>query len=108
MTRYPILEERHFADGELVSSALMFAESIQYIMDFAATRALNTLFSLINKTVRNIIEYNLEHPDFPLAPERIEQYGTKRLLASIVWAFSNGANSDLGAEMGDFLRNRPG
>ncbi|KAK7029674.1 dynein heavy chain [Paramarasmius palmivorus] len=100
--------ERYFAEGELVSSALTFAESIEHIMDFTATRALNTLFSLINKTVRNIIEYNLQHPDFPLAPERIEQYVTKRLLVSIVWAFSGDAKLDLRAEMGDFLRNRTG
>ncbi|EEB94818.1 hypothetical protein MPER_06307 [Moniliophthora perniciosa FA553] len=77
-------------------------------MDFTTTRALNTLFSLINKTVRNIIEYNFQHPDFPLAPERVEQYVTKRLLVSIVWAFSGDAKLDLRAEMGDFLRNRTG
>lgn len=51
--------ERYFADGELVSSALEFAESIDHIMDFTATRALHTLFSLLNKTARNIIEYNI-------------------------------------------------
>ncbi|KAI3615632.1 cytoplasmic dynein 1 heavy chain 1-like [Moniliophthora roreri] len=100
--------ERYFADGDLVSSALTFAETIEHIMDFTTTRALNTLFSLINKTIRNIIEYNFQHPDFPLAPERVEQYVTKRLLVSIVWAFSGDAKLDLRAEMGDFLRNRTG
>src|ERR1700761_3077280 len=100
--------ERYFSDGELVSSALTFAESIEHIMDFTVTRALNTLFSLINKTVRNIIEYNFQHPDFPLSPERVEQYATKRLLVSIIWAFSGDAKLDLRAEMGDFLRNQTG
>ncbi|KAK1226991.1 dynein heavy chain [Marasmius sp. AFHP31] len=100
--------ERYFADGDLVSSALTFAESIEHIMDFTTTRALNTLFSLINKTVRNIIEYNFQHSDFPLPFERVEQYTTKRLLVSIVWAFSGDAKLDLRSEMGDFLRNRTG
>jgi dynein heavy chain 1 len=100
--------ERYFAEGELVSSALTFAESIEHIMDFTVTRALNTLFSLINKTVRNIIEYNFQHPDFPLPPERVEQYVTKRLLVNIIWAFSGDAKLDLRAEMGDFLRNQTG
>ncbi|KAG5220562.1 dynein heavy chain protein [Salix suchowensis] len=59
--------ERYFEPGDLVSSALEFAESIEHIMDFTVTRALNTLFSLINKTVRNVIEYNIQHSDFPLA-----------------------------------------
>jgi len=82
-----------FADDELVSAALQFAESIEHIMDFTVTRALNTLFSLLNKTVRNVIEYNFQHSDFPLSPERVEQYVTKRLLVSIIWAFSGDANS---------------
>ncbi|KAJ7102434.1 dynein heavy chain protein 1 [Mycena belliarum] len=98
--------ERYFSDGELVSSALTFAESIEHIMDFTVTRALNTLFSLINKTVRNVIEYNFQHPDFPLSPERVEQYVTKRLLVSIIWAFSGDAKLDLRAEMGEFLRKQ--
>ncbi|KAF9243765.1 dynein heavy chain and region D6 of dynein motor-domain-containing protein [Melanogaster broomeanus] len=91
----------YFADGELVSSALEFAESIDHIMDFTTTRALHTLFSLLNKTMRNIIE-------FPLPPEKVEQYVTKRLLASIIWAFSGDAKLDLRAEMGDFLRKQTG
>jgi dynein heavy chain 1, cytosolic len=100
--------EPYFADGDLVSSSLTFAESIEHIMDFTATRALNTLFSLINKTVRNIVEYNLHHPDFPLSPERVEQYATKRLLLNIIWAFSGDAKLDLRSEMGDFLRKQTG
>ncbi|KAL0950615.1 hypothetical protein HGRIS_007406 [Hohenbuehelia grisea] len=100
--------ERYFADDDLVSSALAFAESIEHIMDFTVTRALNTLFSLLNKTVRNVVEYNIQHPDFPLAPERVEQYVTKRLLVSIIWAFSGDAKLDLRAQMGDFLRKQTG
>ncbi|RDB29164.1 Cytoplasmic dynein 1 heavy chain 1 [Hypsizygus marmoreus] len=100
--------ERYFAEDDLVSSALSFAESIEHIMDFTVTRALNTLFSLINKTVRNVVEYNTQHSDFPLSPERVEQYVTKRLLVSIIWAFSGDAKLDLRAEMGDFLRKQTG
>ena len=100
--------ERYFADGELVSSALEFAESIDHIMDFTTTRALHTLFSLLNKTARNIIEYSIQHSDFPLPPEKVEQYVTKRLLVSIIWAFSGDAKLDLRAEMGEFLRNQTG
>ncbi|EGO28454.1 hypothetical protein SERLADRAFT_445906 [Serpula lacrymans var. lacrymans S7.9] len=107
-TQVASILERYFADGDLVSSALSFAESIDHIMDFTATRALNTLFSLLNKTVRNIIEYNYQHSDFPLPPERVEQYVTKRLLVSIIWAFSGDAKLDLRAEMGDFLRKQTG
>ncbi|KAG2160116.1 dynein heavy chain and region D6 of dynein motor-domain-containing protein [Suillus bovinus] len=100
--------ERYFGDGDLVDSALTFAESIDHIMDFTSTRALHTLFSLLNKTARNVIEYNLQHSDFPLAPEKVEQYVTKRLLVSIIWAFSGDAKLDLRAEMGYFLGKQTG
>ncbi|THH28428.1 hypothetical protein EUX98_g5757 [Antrodiella citrinella] len=100
--------EPYFAEGDLVSSALNYAESIEHIMDFTITRALNTLFSLINKTVRNVIEYNFQHSDFPLPPERVDQYVSKRLLVNIIWAFSGDAKLELRAEMGDFLRKQTG
>ncbi|KAJ8592763.1 hypothetical protein M405DRAFT_839676 [Rhizopogon salebrosus TDB-379] len=100
--------ERYFAGGDLVSSALTFAESIDHIVDFTSARALHTLFSLLNKMARNVIEYNLQHSDFPLAPERVEQYVTKRLLVSIILAFSGDAKLDLQAEMGDLLRKQTG
>jgi dynein heavy chain 1 len=100
--------ERYFQDGDFVSSALTFAESIDHIMDFTATRALTTLFSLINKTVRNVVEYNLQHPDFPLPLERMEQYVTKRLLVNIIWAFSGDSKLELRAELGEFLRKQTG
>jgi dynein heavy chain 1, cytosolic len=100
--------EPYFASGELISFALEFAATIEHIMDFTSTRALNTLFSLINKTARNIIEYNIQHSDFPLPPEHVEQYVTKRLLVSIIWAFSGDSKLDLRAEMGEFLQKQTG
>ncbi|QRW00298.1 cytoplasmic dynein 1 heavy chain 1 [Ceratobasidium sp. AG-Ba] len=100
--------EPFFTEGGLVEISLQFAESVDHIMDFTPTRALNTLFSLINKTVRNVVEYNNQHPDFPLTHERIEQYVSKRLLVNIIWAFTGDAKLDLRAEMGDFLRGQTG
>lgn len=97
-----------FAEDDLVSSALAYAETIEHIMDFTRIRALHTLFSLLNKTVRNIIEYNTRHQPFYLTPEIIEQYVTKRLLISIIWAFSGDAKLDLRADMGEFLRKQTG
>ncbi|KAI5123747.1 hypothetical protein M0805_000339 [Coniferiporia weirii] len=100
--------EQYFADGDIISSALQYAESIEHIMDFTITRALNTLFSLINKTARNVIEYNIQHSDFPLSNDKVEQYVTKRLLVNLIWAFSGDARLELRAELGDFLRKQTG
>ncbi len=100
--------EPYFADGDVISAALQYAGSIDHIMDFTVTRALNTLFSLVNKTVRNVIEYNNQHSDFPLSAEKVEQYVTKRLLVNIIWAFSGDARLELRAQLGEFLRKQTG
>ncbi|KZV92126.1 dynein heavy chain protein 1 [Exidia glandulosa HHB12029] len=102
------LLEPFFADDGLVTAALEYADTLEHIMDFTVARALNTLFSLINKSVRNVLEYNNQHVDFPLAAERVEQYVQKRMLISLIWAFSGDAKLDLRAQMGEFLRNRTG
>lgn len=100
--------EEYFSEGNLVNQALHFAEDVEHIMDFTVTRALNTLFSLINKTARNVIEYNIQHPDFPLPAEKVEQYVLKRLLVNIIWAFCGDAKLEHRQELGRFLQTHSG
>ncbi|KAK4248126.1 dynein heavy chain, N-terminal region 1-domain-containing protein [Corynascus novoguineensis] len=68
--------------------ALQQAETFNHIMEFTTARVLNTLFSLLNKAARNIIEYNAQHSDFPLDPEQVEAYIAKKLLLAMVWALT--------------------
>ena len=35
-------------------------------MDFTRMRALESLFSMIHQGVRNVLQYNQQHPDFPM------------------------------------------
>ncbi|GAA6009794.1 hypothetical protein JCM11491_000816 [Sporobolomyces phaffii] len=100
--------EVYFEDDGLVPKALAFASTLDHIMDFTHSRALTTLFSLLNKSLRNIAEYNAQHSDFPLQAEQVEAYMTKRLLVGIVWAFTGDSKLDTRASMGDFLRNQSG
>jgi dynein heavy chain 1 len=99
---------QYFEEDGLVSRALAHAATVDHIMDFTTMRAVSTLFSLINKTVRNILEYNVQHPDFPLQADQVESYVTKRLLVGIVWAFTGDSRLDTRAQMGDFLRDHSG
>ncbi|KAG9242560.1 cytoplasmic dynein-like protein 1 heavy chain 1 [Calycina marina] len=71
-----------------VLEALKQAEGFNHIMQFTVARVLNTLFSLLNKTVRDIIEYNSTKSDFPLDPDQIESYVAKKLLLALVWSFT--------------------
>ncbi|OCF56381.1 dynein heavy chain 1, cytosolic [Kwoniella mangroviensis CBS 10435] len=100
--------EPHFGPNGLVNSALDFAEKCQHIMEFTPIRALNTLFSLLKATVRNVLEYNARHADFPLAAEKVDTYVTRRLLLNIVWSFVGDAKLDVRAELGEHLRRESG
>ncbi|KAJ5817741.1 Dynein heavy chain domain-2 [Penicillium robsamsonii] len=73
---------------DLVLKALEEAKKYNHIMEFTDIRALNTLFSLLNKACRNVLEYNVQHPDFPLDPEQIESYMSKKLLLTLVWSLT--------------------
>jgi len=74
-------------DG-FILAALQEAEAYNHIMEYTVARVLNTLFSLLNKAVRDIIEYNGQHTDFPLEPEQAEAYIAKKLLLALVWALT--------------------
>lgn len=73
---------------DLVLQSLAEAKKYSHIMEFTEIRALNTLFSLLNKACRNVLEYNVQHVDFPLDPEQIESYISKKLLLTLVWSFT--------------------
>ncbi|KAK5628509.1 hypothetical protein RRF57_004225 [Xylaria bambusicola] len=73
---------------DFIIEALREAEAFNHIMEFTVARVLTTLFSLLNKAVRDMIEYNASHIDFPLDPEQIEVYVSKKLLLALVWALT--------------------
>ena len=73
---------------DLVMRALVEAKKYTHIMKYTDIRALNTLFSLLNKACRNILEYNIQHIDFPLDLEQIEAYMSKKLLLALVWSLT--------------------
>ena len=78
----------HLTDDDFILEALKLAETYNHIMEFTVARVLNTLFSLLNKAVRDLIEYNGQHVDFPLEPEQTEAYVSKKLLLALVWALT--------------------
>ncbi|KAJ1930559.1 dynein heavy chain [Tieghemiomyces parasiticus] len=75
------------ADG-LVPQALARAAGLRHIMDFTPTRALATLFSLLDRGVSRLVAHNLAHPDFPLPPDQVTQHAHRRLLLDLLWSFA--------------------
>ena len=80
--------QHHLKSGILLDKVLEAAPRYSHIMHFTPIRALNTLFSLLNKACRTMIEYNIQHEDFPLDAEQLESFITKKMLLAMIWAFT--------------------
>ncbi len=99
-----ILSQHLTVDG-LVNHALEHAASLDHIMDFTRLRALGSLFSMLNQAARNVLNYNNNHIDFPMSPERMERYISKCLVQSLLWSFTGDARIRLREEMGRFIQS---
>lgn len=97
-----------FVQDGLVHGALKFAEKQQHIMDFTPVRAITTLFSLLKATVKQVIDYNTHHSDFPLSTEVLQTFVVRRLLLDLVWSFGGDAGLETRAELGEYLRRESG
>ncbi|KAI9876759.1 MAG: Dynein heavy chain, cytoplasmic, partial [Pleopsidium flavum] len=82
------LLQHYFHNDAFLQKALDVVKRHNHIMEFTTTRALNTLFSLLNKACRSLIEYNIQHIDFQLDPEQIESFVPKKMLLALVWSFT--------------------
>ena len=83
--------------------ALQTAGTQKHIMEYTEARVLNSLFSLLAKACRSILEYNAHHPEFPLDDEQIESYISKKLLVATVWALVGDASLSIRKVFGDFI-----
>lgn len=88
---------------DFLLKALSTASKHRHIMDFTHARALDSVFSLLAKACRSILEYDLNHPEFPLDVEQTEAYISKKLLLACVWSFVSDAGLGIRKEFGDFL-----
>ncbi|XP_019877694.2 dynein heavy chain, cytoplasmic isoform X2 [Aethina tumida] len=97
--------QSYFTPDGLVVRALEHAMEQEHIMDFTRLRALSSLFSMLNQAVRNILQYNHSHSDFPMANEQMELYIPKCLVYALLWSFSGDAKLKVRSDLGDFIRS---
>ncbi|VDB92823.1 BgtA-20854 [Blumeria graminis f. sp. tritici] len=88
---------------DFISNAITHVERFPHIMEFTVSRALNTLFSLLNKSVRDMIDYNSQHVNFPLDPDQIESFIAKKLLLALVWSLAGDCSLNDRKVFGDYL-----
>jgi dynein heavy chain 1, cytosolic len=88
---------------DFIQKCLDEARTYNHIMDFTEARVLNTLFSLLNKACRTMIEYNIQHADFLLDPEQIESFLSKKLLLALVWSLTGDCPLTDRKRFGDYV-----
>ena len=89
--------------NEFTKKALEQCVPLKHIMEFTSIRALGTLFSLLRKACRSVLEYNAQHSDFPLTDDQIEAYLSKKVLVSAAWSFTGDCPLVERKGFGDFL-----
>uniref|UniRef100_A0A0G4FLJ2 Dynein heavy chain, cytoplasmic n=1 Tax=Chromera velia CCMP2878 TaxID=1169474 RepID=A0A0G4FLJ2_9ALVE len=85
-----ILWPRYFGHNGFVTKAVDRANEYDHIMTFTRVKVLDGLFSLVRKGVKNVVDYNESHADFPLSDDNVDRYITKFLLFAICWAMGGG------------------
>ncbi|KAF2121658.1 dynein heavy chain [Lophiotrema nucula] len=88
---------------QFIAKALNMAKKFKHIMEYTEIRALNTLFSLLNKACRNVLENNVQHQDFPLEDDKMESYLSKKLLLALVWALVGDCPLSERKQFGDLI-----
>jgi dynein heavy chain 1, cytosolic len=83
--------------------ALEAARKHSHIMGFTDIRVLNSLFGLLGKVCRTILEYNIQHSEFPLDVEQMEAFVSQKLLLAVVWAFTGDCPHFERKAFGDYI-----
>lgn len=95
----------HMTPDGLVVRCLEYArKTLEHIMDFTRMRALSSLFALLNQSVRNVVNYNNTHPDFPMQSDQLERYVPKSLIHALLWSFAGDGKLKARSDLGDFIR----
>lgn len=95
----------HFSSDGLAVRAMTFAAAnMDHIMDFTRSRALSSLFSMLNQTVRDVLVYNLAHSDFPMKHDQIERFMLRRLVYCLLWSLSGDSKLQSRCDLGAFVR----
>ncbi|ETN45168.1 uncharacterized protein HMPREF1541_10045 [Cyphellophora europaea CBS 101466] len=89
--------------NDFLLKALDQAAVYKHIMEFTAARVLDSFFSLLVKTCRHILQYNINHPEFPLDDEQMESFVAKKLLLATVWALVGDSSLSIRKSFGDFI-----
>ena len=97
--------------SSLVEDALEFAlssEHSDHVMKATRHRLLQTLRSMLLQGMAQAIEYDENHPDFPISGTHMEKFAKRWLLHSLLWSFGGSAPWEVRKKFSDMLLRTSG
>ena len=92
----------------LVADALEFGLSENHVMDISREGLLRSLKSLLIKGIGLAIEYDENHPDFPMTGQHMDNFAKRWVLHSSLWSFAGSASWDVRNKLADLLLRSSG
>lgn len=89
--------------SSLVVDALDLALSNNHVMNPSRDRLLNTLKAMLVQGIVQAIEYDENHPDFPMTGEHMAKFAKRWLLHSLIWSFSGSSSWDARRKFSEML-----
>lgn len=87
----------------LCADALEFSLSKSHIMEVSREGLIKSLRALLGKGIRLAIEYDENHPDFPMTGQHMDNFAKRWLLHSLLWSFSGSASWSIRNELSNLL-----
>lgn len=79
----------HFSSDGMVPRSLEFSlTNVDHIMEVSRQRLLLAFFSMMNYSVRQLLNYSFMHQDFPLTDDQVSTYISRAMLVNMIWSFS--------------------
>ena len=94
--------------SSLVLDALEFALAQPHVMPPTRDRLLQTLESLLLQGIQQAIEYDENHPEFPITGEHMDKFAKRWLLHSLMWAFAGSSSWEVRQKFGEMLLRTSG
>jgi dynein heavy chain 1 len=89
--------------SSLVIDALDLSLSDSHVMDPSRDRLFHTFKAMLVQGIIQAIEYDENHPDFPMTGEHMEKFAKRWLLHSLMWSFCGSCAWDVRRKFSDML-----
>lgn len=89
--------------SSLIVDALDFALNECHVMKPSRNRFLHSFRALLLQGITLAIDYDVNHPDFPMSGEHMDKFSKRWLLHSLIWSFCGSASWDLRKKFSDML-----